>query len=171
MFWLAICKRSCVYKDTWKPECQVYAVPWSFWKPNVAMTPYNTSSIQTDLYTAEVPVPSVNISERSSVHWAGRSRLQLKSEFNKQNIINILMQNAYDLKTKRFTWVWMICKPTTTTLSHIESHLCPREEASEAEDVAAAVGHGELASCQDAQADRTPLRLLSIRPVRRALAA
>lgn len=37
--------------------------------------------------------------------------------------------------------------------------------------MAAAVGHGELASGQDAQADRTPLCLLSIRPIRRALAA
>ena len=55
--------------------------------------------------------------------------------------------------------------------SHIERHLCPREEASEAEDVTAAVGHGELASGQDAQADRTPLRLLGIRPIGRALAA
>lgn len=52
-----------------------------------------------------------------------------------------------------------------------ELHLCPREEASEAEDVAAAVGHGELASGQDAQADGTPLRFLGIRPIGRALAS
>lgn len=55
-------------------------------------------------------------------------------------------------------------------LSRIELHLCPCEEASEAEDVAAAVGHGELASRQDTQADRTLLRILSICPIRRALA-
>lgn len=37
--------------------------------------------------------------------------------------------------------------------------------------MAAAVRHGKLATSQNAQADGTPLRLLSIRPIRRALAA
>lgn len=77
-----------------------------------------------DLHTAENPVPSVNMTERSSIHGAGRSHLQL----------------------------------------------CPCEEASEAEDMAAAIRHGEFASSQDAQADRTPLRLLAVCPIRRALA-
>lgn len=51
----------------------------------------------------------------------------------------------------------------------MELHLCPREEAAEAEDVAAAVGHGELVPGKDTQADGTPLRVLSVRPIRRAL--
>ncbi|TNN56000.1 hypothetical protein EYF80_033785 [Liparis tanakae] len=58
-----------------------------------------------------------------------------------------------------------------TGAERTERHLCPCEETSEAEDVATAVGHGQFASSQDAQADRTPLCLLSIRPIRWALAA
>lgn len=43
----------------------------------------NTSEIHTDLHTAQVSVPSVNISERPSVHRAGRRHLQLVANLKK----------------------------------------------------------------------------------------
>lgn len=55
-------------------------------------------------------------------------------------------------------------------MQRTDHYLCPREEAFEAEDMAAAVGEGELASSQDTQTDGTPLCLLSIHPFRWSLA-
>lgn len=151
----------------------------------------DTGRIRTDLHTAQIPVPSVNISERSSVHRAGRSHLQLERRFNKRHQ-HADVKGFKDTKCftdthtslhKQFAAIQIMLLQSNwphTNLLHLISfynyvarignHLCPREEASEAEDVTAAVRHGELASGQNAEADGTLLRLLSIRPVRRALA-
>lgn len=47
-----------------------------------------------------------------------------------------------------------------------QSHLCPSKEASQAEDMTAAVRHGKLSSGRHPQADRTSLRLLCVAPIR-----
>lgn len=106
--------------------------------------------IPTDLQAAQAPVPSVNVSEGPSVHRAGSRHLQHSSKPN--GLHAALAADVGD----RFA------APSP--------HLGPREEASEAEDVTAAVGHGELAGGQDAQTYGTSLRLLAVWPIGQTLA-
>lgn len=62
-----------LFESGWACEVAEYVVCREFYSIGLG----KKKTDQTDQHTAAVPVPSVNISERPSVHRAGGSRLQL----------------------------------------------------------------------------------------------